>query len=99
MQNFIGKDGFNWWLGVVENRKDPLGLGRCQVRIFGHHSENLQLLPTADLPWSTAMYPVNNSKSFASPKEGDYIVGFFMDGQNAQMPVMIGVLPGLNPGG
>ena len=39
MNNFIGKDGFNWWVGVVENRMDPLKLGRCQVRIFGYHTE------------------------------------------------------------
>jgi hypothetical protein len=37
-------------VGVVENRIDPLQLGRCQVRIFGHHTENKQLLPTSDLP-------------------------------------------------
>ena len=32
MNNFIGKDGFFWWLGVVEDRNDPLGLGRVRVR-------------------------------------------------------------------
>ena len=57
MNNFIGKDGFNWWVGVVENRMDPLQLGRCQVRIFGHHTENKQLLPTSDLPWCLPQLP------------------------------------------
>ena len=33
--NFLGMDGFYWWLGVVENRNDPLKIGRVQVRIFG----------------------------------------------------------------
>ena len=37
--NFIGHDGFVWWVGVVENRLDPLNLGRCQIRIKGLHSE------------------------------------------------------------
>jgi len=32
--NFIGKDGFIWWIGINEFRGDPLGLGRCKVRIF-----------------------------------------------------------------
>jgi hypothetical protein len=41
------------------------------------------------------MYPLNNSKSFASPKVDDWIVGFFLDGENAQQPVMMGVLPGI----
>jgi hypothetical protein len=30
MENFIGKNGFIWFIGVVENRVDPLGMGRCQ---------------------------------------------------------------------
>lgn len=93
--NFMGTAGFIWWVGVVESRVDPLGLGRCQVRIFGWHTTNTSLLPTTDLPWAQAMYPLNNSKSFSSPLIGDWIVGFFMDGESGQMPVMMGVMPGL----
>jgi hypothetical protein len=95
MNNFIGKDGFNWWVGVVENRMDPLQLGRCQIRIFGHHTENKQLLPTADLPWAQASLPTNSSQLFSAPKEGEYVTGFFADGEAAQTPIMTGVLPGL----
>ena len=97
MNNFIGKDGFNWWVGVVENRMDPLKLGRCQVRIFGHHTENKQLLPTADLPWAQASLPTNSSQLFSAPKEGEYVTGFFVDGDSFQAPIMTGVLPGLKP--
>jgi hypothetical protein len=97
MNNFIGKDGFNWWVGVVENRMDPLKLGRCQVRIFGHHTENKQLLPTEDLPWAQASLPTNSSQIFSAPKEGEYVTGFFADGEAAQTPIMTGVLPGLKP--
>ena len=97
MNNFIGKDGFNWWVGVVENRMDPLKLGRCQVRIFGHHTENKQLLPTEDLPWCQASLPTNSSQLFSAPKEGEYVTGFFADGESAQAPIMTGVLPGLKP--
>jgi hypothetical protein len=95
--NFIGKNNFIWWVGVIENRVDPLALGRCQVRIFGWHNENSVLLPTSDLPWSQAMIPLNNSKHFSSPRLGEWVVGFFMDGEQAQIPVMMGVLPGLKP--
>ena len=97
MNNFIGKDGFNWWVGVVENRMDPLKLGRCQVRIFGHHTENKQLLPTSDLPWAQASLPTNSSQLFSAPKEGEYVTGFFVDGDSSQAPIMTGVLPGLKP--
>jgi hypothetical protein len=94
-ENFAGKNGFIWWVGELENRVDPLAIGRCQVRIFGWHSINKQLVPTEDLPWAHPMYPLNNSKSFAAPRVGDWIVGFFLDGENAQQPVMMGILPGM----
>jgi hypothetical protein len=98
MQNFLGKDGFIWWVGVVENRMDPLGLGRCQVRIFGWHtdgSEKTKLeMPVEDLPWATPILPLNNSRTFSSPELGDWVVGFFFDGMSGQFPVMMGVLPG-----
>lgn len=85
---------FVWWVGVVENRQDPLKLGRCQVRIFGFHTEDKQILPTNNLPWSHPVLPLNNSNPYA-PKEGDSVVGFFMDGDEGQFPVMMGVLPGI----
>ena len=100
-QNFIGKDGFNWWIGVVENRMDPLKMGRCQVRIFGHHTENKQLIPTEDLPWASCVSAPNATSSFGTPKEGDYVLGFFADGASAQAPTITGVYPGIKqaPGG
>jgi len=38
MRNFLGHDGFIWWIGVVEDINDPLTLGRCKVRCFGYHN-------------------------------------------------------------
>lgn len=94
-KNFAGLDGFVWWMGIVESRLDPLALGRCQVRIFGWHSSSLADIPTKDLPWA---HPVNslNNNSFATPKEADLVFGFFADGRNAQVPIMLGVLPNFN---
>jgi hypothetical protein len=91
---FAGLNGFVWWVGVVEDRQDPLKLGRCRVRIFGWHSENVTEVPTELLPWSQAMMPLNNSNPY-TPKESDVVVGFFLDANNAQTPVMMGVLPGI----
>lgn len=92
---FAGMNGFVWWVGVVESRKDPLNIGRCQIRIFGWHTENKNLIPTADLPWAQPVLPVNNSKTFNTPTEGDWVVGFFFDGPSGQVPVFFGVLPGI----
>ena len=95
--SFIGLSGFVWWIGEVEDRVDPLQLNRCRVRIFGWHTEDKSMLPTTDLPWAQAVIPLNNSKHFSAPKIGEWVLGFFMDGEQAQIPVMLGVLPGLKP--
>jgi hypothetical protein len=97
MENFIGKDGFVWFIGIVEDRADPLGLGRCKLRIFGWHTDNTSELPTTDLPWALPMYPINNSKAFSAPRLGEWVVGFFMDVASGQAPVMMGIIPGLHP--
>lgn len=93
----IANNSFVWWVGIVEARNDPLALGRCKVRIFGFHTDNKSMLPTDDLPWAQPMYPVNAPNTFGKPRMGDWIVGFFMDGENGQFPVMMGILPGLKP--
>lgn len=92
--DFAGKANFTWWIGVVEDRNDPLKLGRCRIRCVGWHSENKMQLPTNMLPWAVPIIPINSSVVYA-PKEGDMIFGFFVDGENAQEPVMIGGLPGI----
>jgi hypothetical protein len=91
--NFLGISNFIWWMGIVEDRIDPLAAGRCRVRIMGWHSDNKSILPTNELPWAHPMNPVNSSHTFSSPLVGDWIVGFFMDGESAQFPIMMGVLP------
>ena len=93
--SFMGLDGFVWFMGVVENRIDPLKMGRVQVRIFGWHTDDKMSIPTNDLPWAQPMFPTNASITTSAPKEGDYVVGFFTDGEGAQFPVFLGVLPGI----
>ena len=93
-KDFAGKAGFVWWIGVVEDRQDPLKLGRCRVRCVGWHSENKMHLPTDALPWATPSLPINNPSPYA-PKENDMVFGFFADGENAQDLVMLGILPGI----
>ena len=94
MNNVIGKEGFIWWWGVVENRVDPEMMGRVQVRCFGWHTEDKEAIPTETLPWAHPVIPVNSSNVTHTPKEGDWVFGFFADGMNAQHPVIMGVLTG-----
>jgi len=93
-KDFAGKNGFIWWTGIVENRNDPLKMGQCQVRCVGWDADNKMHLPTKDLPWSKPLLPVNGTTVFA-PKEGDMVIGFFIDGESAQERVMMGILPNI----
>ena len=38
--DFAGRDGFNWWVGEVEDILDPSQLGRVKVRIIGWYTSN-----------------------------------------------------------
>lgn len=93
--DFMGKNGFWWWIGVVEKRNDPLFLGRAKVRIFGYHTSDQTVLPTDDLPWALPVLPLNNPHGVKAPEESSWVLGFFLDGSIAQQPVMLGVLPGI----
>jgi len=93
-KDFAGKSGFIWFIGFVEDRQDPLKMGRVRVRCIGWHADNKMQVPTSSLPWATPMLPTNNSNPYAL-KEGDMVVGFFTDGEAAQDPVIMGTLPGL----
>lgn len=91
---FAGMDGFLWFMGVVESRQDPLGLGRVKVRAFGIHSPNLSDIPTDALPWASMSHGVNTRNHFEAPHESDVVWGFFADGRNCQVPIIVGVVPG-----
>jgi len=101
MKNFMGKDGFQWFVGVVEDRADPKKLGRVRVRCLGYHTENLDKLPTDDLPWAHPMNPITSAtvsgigQTPLGVVEGTWVVGFFTDGRDAQQPMIMGTLPGV----
>ena len=101
MSEFMGKNGFQWFVGVVEDRQDPKTLGRLRVRCLGYHTEDLVKLPTADLPWAHVMNPITSAtvsglgQTPLGAVEGSWVVGFFQDGSDAQQPIIIGTLPGV----
>ena len=101
MQNFMGKDGFQWFVGVVEDRQDPQKLGRVRVRCLGYHTEIHEDLKTEDLPWAHPMNPITSAtisgigQTPLGPVEGTWVVGFFQDGADAQTPIVMGTLPGV----
>ena len=98
---FMGKDGFVWWHGVVEDRFDPLMIGRCKVRILGWHTHDKRDMPTGSLPWAYPLMPLTSASqtevgfSPTGPVEGTWVLGFFRDGEAGQEPVMMGTLGGV----
>ena len=107
INEYMGRDGFIWFIGVVEDRNDPLELGRVRVRCLGYHSENLSEIPTSSLPWAHVMHPTTDPAMHGMGKtpsflvEGGWVCGFFRDSGENQQPVVIGTLPGIpeTPGG
>ena len=93
-------DSFKWWVGVVEDRNDPEKLGRCRVRIFGYHIEDTNILPTKDLPWALPVQSINSaavSGIGSSPTgivPGTWVIGWFLDGEECQQPIMMGTISG-----
>jgi len=94
----------NIYWGVVEDRDDPLCLGRCKVRIIALHSEDKTILPTSDLPWAYPLLPVISGSMSGigiSPTgilPGSWCAINFLDSA-FQCPVIIGVIGGIPQGG
>lgn len=94
----FNKDGFNWWIGVVEDRLDPEKQGRCRVRIFGYHTDDKEVLPTEDLPWAIPIQPITSAgisgigTTPLGPVTGTWVIGFFLDGDDMQQPAMLGTI-------
>ncbi len=93
--NFAGREGHVTFVGVVEGRDDPAKMGRLRIRIIGLHTDDTNLVPTEDLPWAQIVAPINGSRSFSLPKDGEWVHGFFQDGYNSQMPVVTGIYVGM----
>lgn len=99
---YTGKEPFTFWFGVIEDRLDPLELGRYRVRVLGYHPEFKKDLPTERLPWAQVIQPIHSaslSGKGISPVgfvEGSWVVGFFADGQLGQIPIIFGSIWGMN---
>ena len=103
-----GRDGFTWWVGRVspasvwKNRNVALlqnGMmsQRVKVRIVGYHPFD-DTITEEDLPWAHVMSsPVTGSGQGMMGDTlclvgGETCIGFFMDGEEAQQPVIMGLL-------
>ena len=88
--------------GVVEDRADPLKIGRVRVRVRGYHTEDKTRIATPDLPWSHVIMPVTSGAlGFASNHaltEGTEVFGMFRD-DDMQDFVVMGIQQGITQDG
>ena len=85
--------------GKYEDRTSIPGWGRrYKVRIIGLHDQGEESIPSDQLPWAQVMYPVTAGGGQAGAsdstklRQGNMVFGFFIDGQEQQVPVIMGVL-------
>ncbi|MDX8383195.1 MAG: hypothetical protein R8M45_03870 [Ghiorsea sp.] len=103
----FGNDAY-FWTGVVEDRHDPLQLGRVRVRIVGHHTNQLKEvkdsslgIPVKHLPWAHPLMPITSAsmngigETPIGPVEGTWVCGFSRDGMACQSLVYMGTLTGI----
>ena len=85
--------------GKIKSKNDTPGWGyRYKVRIIGLHDQGEASIKSQQLPWAQVMYPITagggQGGSFQTPalKQGNFVFGFFLDSQDQQVPVIMGVL-------
>lgn len=95
-----------FFMGEVVNKDDPLNSGRVKVRVFGVHpthvpdtdsndKEELDDVQDDDLPWAMCINGTYGKMNFV-PDLGEWVFGFFLDGREAQHPMLLGTVPGQN---
>ena len=103
--DYLGRDGYTWWVGEVEDIEDPSQIGRVKVRILGWYTgmndeqAYLKELPTTILPWATVLLPCDQPQTKATGtttelQPGAWVLGFFLDGEEAQLPCVLGAFRG-----
>ena len=71
---------------------------RYKVRIIGLHDQEEESIDSDQLPWAQVMYPITagggqaNASATSALRQGNFVFGFFLDGADQQVPVIMGVL-------
>ena len=89
---------------LLEDRHDPLKIGRVRVRIHGIHTDNKLKIATPDLPWAQVILPTTSAGLSGMGMqhglvEGSTVFGYFRDGESCQDPVVLGVSTGVPQAG
>ena len=90
----------DYFYGIVEDRQDPLKIGRVRVRIHGIHTDNKQWIATPDLPWCQVILPTTAAGLSGIGTqhgliEGCTVFGYYRDGDLKQDPIILGTSAGI----
>ena len=83
---------------AIYSNNEQEGFGeRFKVRIMGYHTTVASELTDEELPWASVVYPVtagsgNVFSQTCNIKQGDFVYGFFLDGEDGQQPTIMGVI-------
>lgn len=86
----LQSDNLKWFVGVVEDRLDPLQQGRVRVRVLGVHpfsriQGEFSGIPVEDLPWMSVLLPVTTpavagvSGAITGLLPGSCVAGVWLD--------------------
>ena len=85
--------------GKFDDKDSVPGWGRrYKVRIIGLHDQEETSIASDQLPWAQVMYPITagggqaNAGATSALRQGNFVFGFFLDGADQQVPVIMGVL-------
>jgi hypothetical protein len=103
--NFIGRDGFIWWIGQIQPEDSLKGQingagwgNRYKVRILGYDSGQASKLKEDDVRWAQVMLSPTDGSGAANQFTSvaispcDMVFGFFLDGApDFNLPMILGV--------
>ena len=85
--------------GKFDDKNNVPGWGRrYKVSIIGLHDQEEESISSEELPWAQVMYPITAgggqafARSTSALRQGNFVFGFFLDGADQQVPVIMGVL-------
>ena len=80
-----------FFIGVVEDNNDPSFQGRIRVRAFGVHGTHSEV-PVQSLPWAMCVSGAYTADD-PLPPLNSFVFGMFLDGDEAQNPLVLGMIP------